>query len=842
MSHYTDFMAALPDALAKKGQQMLNGPAQHCPVPDHPDKHPSLQVRDVDGALMVACMSRGCPTDEIMHAVGLADATCTPYMSASAIRADEPFGIYETWVGGRHVRTKTRYDTIHPVTHEKLGKEFSIEWEMNDDKRAAVWPAVYPHDDAVAEVHEIAEDHDGVTVVICEGEKDADNVAELYRRKQIPAVAVSIPDGTSNVRANSEAVLRLDNALQPDDDDLPIAVEYIIAVDRDSPGIRGAAALYVQLRNKKLNIRLGAAAGGHHDAGDAAEAGLAPPVEAVESLAGLIIDTGLPADPATHRADGLATQHRCAKALGLESVADLRNHLLEALLWALHDQARELVQMARSKRKMLRPLAATGVWRVVNSARTMAAATFREVFDLQLSAGDAGTAATQIDGWLDQQAPVDPPTRFNRDSSEVIEVDLGPDAPRQTVRIDPAQDMLKFITVPTVPFFREAQTVPLPDIDRDAAIDDVDQLWEVVNARREQRHWILAWLILVISCARENSPLVFRGVAGSGKSTAQRILLDLVDPRSRDPRAQLAALPNDQDGFALLSEKHTAFGVDNVSHIPPALQETFQMAVTGGVATKRKLYTDGDVVEHDLSVNFLLSSLTITGLKADAVDRMTTVDIDRPDHRPSSTTITARWRKMAPTVFTALLRLTQAVLTERTRHGDELRGLSTHRIREFGETVWLLDRLRGGHGHDALMDNRQHAQAEARLDPYLRALCTQLAEYPELAEDTYTISRLLRLEPHRHVYPLTVDEERALDQAVPDSERRFGKILREQADILHANGFTFKEQGDRRKGARWSIAIPDGDTPAERLADVHFTPYPFGPGGKRAQRQERRSR
>ncbi|SMX75875.1 hypothetical protein BLIN101_01314 [Brevibacterium linens] len=789
---------------------------------------------------MVACMSRGCSTDEIMHAVGLDDVALTPRLSASAVRAKEPFGVYETWVDGQHVRTKTRYDTIHPVTHEKLGKDFSVEWELDDDERVDVWPAVYPHDDAVTEVHEVAQDHDGVTVVICEGEKDADAVAALYSRKQVPAVAVSIPDGTSNVETNAEAVLRLDSALQPEDDDSPIRVEYIIAVDRDSPGVRGAAALYVQLRKEELNVRLGAAAGGHHDAGDAAEAGFAPPVEAVESLAGLLIDTGLPADPATHRADGLAAQHRCAEDLGLNSVSDLRNHLLEAMLWALHDQGRELVQMARSKRKMLRPLAATGVWHVIRSVKATAAATFREVFDLQLSAGDAGTAATQIDGWLDQQTPVDPPTRFNRDNSGVIEVDLGPDAPRQTVRIDPTQDTLSFITVPTVPFFREAQTVPLPDIDRDATVEDVDLLWEVVNARHEQRHWILAWLVLVISCARENSPLVFRGIAGSGKSTAQRILLDLVDPRSRDPRTQLAALPNDQDGFALLAEKHTAFGVDNVSHIPTALQETFQMAVTGGVATKRKLYTDGDVVEHDLSVNFLLSSLTITGLKTDAVDRMTTIDIDRPDHRPSSTEITTRWRKMAPTVFTALLRLTQAVMQERTRREDELRDLRTHRIREFGETVWLLDQLRGGDGHDALMDNRQHAQAEARLDPYLRALCTHLAENPELAEKTYTISQLLRLDPHRQVYPLTIDEERALDQAVPESERRFGKILREQIDILHANGFAFKEQGDRRKGSRWSIAIPDGDTPAERLADVHFTPYPYGRAGEREQRRERR--
>jgi len=65
MDPLTTFLAAVPDGGRKVGGQYL----MRCPT--HPDKRPSLAVRElVDGTLLVHCHA-GCATPDVLTALGL---------------------------------------------------------------------------------------------------------------------------------------------------------------------------------------------------------------------------------------------------------------------------------------------------------------------------------------------------------------------------------------------------------------------------------------------------------------------------------------------------------------------------------------------------------------------------------------------------------------------------------------------------------------------------------------------------------------------------------------------------------------------------------------------------
>ena len=142
------------------------------------------------------------------------------------------------------------------------------------------------------------------------------------------------------------------------------------------------------------------------------------------------------------------------------------------------------------------------------------------------------------------------------------------------------------------------------------------------------------------------------------------------------------------------------------------------------------------------------------------------------------------------------------------------------------------------------MDNRAAAQAEAPLDPWLRALCTMIIHEPEtVIGKRLTATDLLEFEPERSVHPLTATDQSVLEQAVPRSARHLGGVLRSQMDALAAHGFTVRTDGRVKQGATWTITPPDGDTVGERASHCGFPPYPYGSPGRQEQsryRQERR--
>ena len=119
--------------------------------------------------------------------------------------------------------------------------------------------------------------------------------------------------------------------------------------------------------------------------------------------------------------------------------------------------------------------------------------------------------------------------------------------------------------------------------------------------------------------------LMLNGHQGSAKTTAARILKALVDPSAVD----VGPIPKTiAETAQLLSHQHfTVF--DNLSEIKPAVSNLLCQAVTGGVFSKRRLYTDEEDVVLRMDGCVAATGINIVAEKADLLDRSLLFRLER---------------------------------------------------------------------------------------------------------------------------------------------------------------------------------------------------------------------
>jgi len=124
--------------------------------------------------------------------------------------------------------------------------------------------------------------------------------------------------------------------------------------------------------------------------------------------------------------------------------------------------------------------------------------------------------------------------------------------------------------------------------------------------------------------------LVGYGDQGSAKTTAEKMLLELVDPsstpclRTRDAAELVQALAH---RFAAV--------LDNVSSLPTWLSDLLCCAITGDGFTKRQLFTDDDDVIYSYRRAILFNGINIAISKPDLLDRSLLIQLERisDEHR-----------------------------------------------------------------------------------------------------------------------------------------------------------------------------------------------------------------
>jgi len=130
--------------------------------------------------------------------------------------------------------------------------------------------------------------------------------------------------------------------------------------------------------------------------------------------------------------------------------------------------------------------------------------------------------------------------------------------------------------------------------------------------------------VLITLLMDRNVPLVlFTGGPGVGKTTLMECLLRLIYGQG----ASVHKIPDRESDLMLTLDRERMIGLDNLEAAADWFHDLVCVAVTGGQITKRKLYTDKEMVGMTLKNLILLSAVDPTSIfRADVLSRMLVIE------------------------------------------------------------------------------------------------------------------------------------------------------------------------------------------------------------------------
>ena len=179
--------------------------------------------------------------------------------------------------------------------------------------------------------------------------------------------------------------------------------------------------------------------------------------------------------------------------------------------------------------------------------------------------------------------------------------------------------------------------------------------------------------------------LMLGGEQGTGKTSAARLLIGLVDPSI----APLRSAPRDAEQWAVTALDSWVVCLDNISQISRWLSDAICKAVTGDGLVRRKLYTDSDLAVLTFKRCIILTSIDPGAMQGDLGDRLLLVDLERigDESRRTEGELEAAYRDLRPRLLGGLL--TAVARTLAALPAVRLRAMP--RMADFAKVLAALD-------------------------------------------------------------------------------------------------------------------------------------------------------
>ncbi len=206
-------------------------------------------------------------------------------------------------------------------------------------------------------------------------------------------------------------------------------------------------------------------------------------------------------------------------------------------------------------------------------------------------------------------------------------------------------------------FKRTSLTGPLPEPQRGG---DLSNLWDWLNVSKDDRPLVAAELVARLYSDIPHVVLAIFGEHGTGKTTATKVLVLLLDPGPVPVRKP----PRDAESWVTAASGSWVVGLDNLSEIPPWLSDALCRASTGDGDVRRKLYTDGDYAVFAFRRCVIFDSIDVGALAPDLADRTVpiTLDLIPEEDRADEETFWGSWAEAHPKLLGAVLDLAVVVV------------------------------------------------------------------------------------------------------------------------------------------------------------------------------------
>jgi hypothetical protein len=218
---------------------------------------------------------------------------------------------------------------------------------------------------------------------------------------------------------------------------------------------------------------------------------------------------------------------------------------------------------------------------------------------------------------------------------------------------------------------------------------DVAELRASLNVGDDDFDVLVGWMIAAMIPEIAHPILMLGGGQGTGKTTAARMIVDVLDKSDASTRSQ----PRDPEGYALSVAGSWTTVFDNVSKISEWWSDALCKTVTGDAFTKRKLYADRELSVVSFRRVIAITTIDAGALRGDLADRLVLVELERIDkpNRRSETEILRRHGELLPRLLGAFCTLLSRVLATlpRVQLGE------LPRMADFARVLAAVDAVRG---------------------------------------------------------------------------------------------------------------------------------------------------
>src|SRR5271156_3047606 len=209
----------------------------------------------------------------------------------------------------------------------------------------------------------------------------------------------------------------------------------------------------------------------------------------------------------------------------------------------------------------------------------------------------------------------------------------------------------RIVDRPPPRFHRTRGSRPLPTPERGGSLDELRHFLNI-----DHQGWILIKAFLV-AALRPSVPcpiLVAKGEQGAGKTTACRIISELIDPRT----GALRGVPREVRDLIAAARNSWIVCFDNLSHLPEELADAACRLATGGGFGGRELYSDHDEAIFDATRPMVFNAIPDLGAaRPDFLDRALIVEfLDmKPELRRDEAKFWREFEEVRPGILRALL-------------------------------------------------------------------------------------------------------------------------------------------------------------------------------------------
>jgi hypothetical protein len=343
-------------------------------------------------------------------------------------------------------------------------------------------------------------------------------------------------------------------------------------------------------------------------------------------------------------------------------------------------------------------------------------------------------------------------------------------------------------------FKRTALTAPLPEPQRGG---HVSELWQWLNVAENDRPLVAAALVAALFSDQPHVVLAIFGEQGTGKTTALKVLAQLLDPSPVPVRKP----PRNADSWVTAAAGSWVVGLDNLSEIEPWLSDSLCRASTGDGDVRRKLYSDSDYAVFAFRRCVMFDAIDVGALAPDLADRTVaiTLELIAEEDRADEETFWARWAEAHPRLVGAVLNLAVRVLARL----PEIRLAKKPRMADFARILAAVDAELGTSAYDRYRSQAANLAAEGLSgDPFaVRMTETLTATFEGTSKQ---LAELVR----------PGDPEWKQPRDWPAGTRAVTGLMRRLAPAFRKTGWQVAElEPGHANAIRWRISPP---APAEK--------------------------